>query len=162
MIPERANTWKEHKVKDMDICEKIAYIKGLVEGLELDIDTKEGKILNAIIDLLGDITEEICDIEDGCDALMEQIDAVDEDLSYVEEIVYGDDDCDCDCDCDDCDCDCDEDELYEVECPACNDIIYLDEDMMAEGGIVCPNCGTDLEFDLECDCGCCDDCEEEE
>ena len=62
--------------------------------------------------------------------------------------------CDC-CDCDDCDC-CD-DEVYEIECPACNDVIYLDEDMLCEEGMVCPNCGTDLEFDFEgCDCDCCD------
>ncbi len=147
----------------MDICEKIAYIKGLAEGLELDTATKEGKILSAIIDLLGDITEEICDIEDACDDMSEQIDAVDEDLSTVEDIIYGDDedDCDCDCDCDDC---CD-DEIYEIECPACQDVIYLDEDMIDEGGIECPNCGTPLEFDFDCDCGCdcdCDDCKEEE
>ena len=137
----------------MDICEKIAYIKGLAEGLSLDESTKEGKILNAIIDLLGDITEEICDIEDACDELMEQIDAVDEDLSSVEELIYGEDD-ECECDCDDCDCD---DEVYEIECPACNDIIYLDADMLEEEGMTCPNCGTDLEFDFDCDCEC--DCE---
>ena len=149
----------------MDICEKIAYIKGLAEGLGLDEATKEGKVLAAIIDLLGDITEEICDIEDGCDALLEQIDAVDEDLSSVEEIIYGDDDCDC-CDCEDDDCDCCEDEVYEIECPACNDIIYLDAEMLEEEGMVCPNCGTDLEFDFDgdcCDCGCgCEDCEDKE
>ncbi len=146
----------------MDICEKIAYIKGLAEGLGLDEATKEGKILAAIIDLLGDITEEICDIEDGCDALSEQIDAVDEDLASVEEIIYEDDDCDCDC-CDD-DCDCCEDEVYEIECPACNDIIYLDAEMLEEEGMTCPNCGTDLEFDFDgCDCGCdCDCCDETE
>ena len=115
----------------MDICEKVAYIKGLAEGLELDNDSKEGKILAAIIDVLGDITEEICDIEDGCDALMEQIDAVDEDLSYVEEIIYGDDD-ECDCDCCDGDCE-DDDQLYEVECPACNDVIYLDDIIIGTG-----------------------------
>ena len=145
----------------MDICEKIAYIKGLAEGLSLDDTTKEGKILAAIIDLLGDITEEICDIEDGCDELMEQIDAVDEDLSALEEIIY--DDCDFE-DCDDCECDCDcDDEVYEIECPACNDVIYLDADMLEEEGMTCPNCGTELEFDFDGDC-CCDcdcDCEEE-
>lgn len=140
----------------MDICEKIAYIKGLAEGLSLDEATKEGKILAAVIDLLGDITEEICDIEEGCEELMEQIDAVDEDLSAVEEIIYDDDDCDCDCDC--CGEDCDE--VYEIECPACNDIIYLDGEMLEEEGMTCPNCGTELEFDfdVDCDCGCC--CEE--
>ena len=149
----------------MDICEKIAYIKGLAEGLSLDETTKEGKILSAVIDLLGDITEEICDIEDGCDELMEQIDAVDEDLSSLEEIIYEDDDCDCDCcDCEDEDCDCCDDEVYEIECPACNDIIYLDADMLADEGMVCPNCVTDLEFDFDldgdCDCDC--DCDKED
>ncbi len=143
----------------MDICEKIAYIKGLAEGLSLDDTTKEGKILAAIIDLLGDITEEICEIEDGCDELMEQIDAVDEDLSTLEDIIYEDDEDDDCCDCD-CDCDCD-DEVYEIECPACNDIIYLDEEMLCEEGMTCPNCGTNLEFDFDCDCNCCCDCEDE-
>ena len=142
----------------MDICEKIAYIKGLAEGLQLDDTSKEGKILNAIIDLLGDITEEICEIEDGCDELCEQIDAVDEDLASLEAIIYEDDEDECDCDCDDC-CDCD-DEVYEIECPACNDVIYLDGDMLEEEGMTCPNCGTELEFDFDCDCDCCD-CEEE-
>ena len=135
----------------MDICEKIAYIKGLASGLELDETSKEGKILAAVIDLLGDITEEICDIEEACDDMSEQIDAVDEDLSTLEDIVY-EDDC-----CEDDDCDCyDDDGLYEIECPACHDTIYLDESMLEDEGMKCPNCGTDLEFDFDSDC-CCDD-----
>lgn len=129
----------------MDICEKIAYIKGLAEGLALDTDSKEGKIITAIVELLGDITEEICDIEDACDDMSEQIDAVDEDLASLEDIIYEDG------------CDCCDDELYEVECPSCNDIIYLDEEMLEDDGIDCPNCGTHLEFDFDCDCDCCDD-----
>lgn len=136
----------------MDICEKISYIKGLTDGLELDTSTKEGKVLAAIIDLLGDITEEICEIEDGLDEITEQLDAVDEDLSTVEDIVFEDDECDCD----ECDC-CEDDELYEIECPECHDTIYLDADMLEEGGITCPNCGTPLEFDFDCECGCCED-----
>lgn len=142
----------------MDICEKIAYIKGLADGLELDTNSKEGKIIAAIVDLLGDITEEICDIEDACDDMSEQIDAVDEDLASLEDVVYGDDDCDCDCCEDDCDC-CDDDDLYEVECPSCNDIIYLDMEMLEQESIDCPNCGTHLEFDFDCDCDCDDDCD---
>ena len=58
-----------------------------------------------------------------------------------------------------------DDEVYEVTCPACNDIVYLDEDMLAEGEIACPNCGTNLEFDFDCDCDCCDgdcDCDDKE
>ena len=145
----------------MTIGEKVSYIKGLAEGLGLEGDTKEGKILNAIIDLLGDISEEIDCIEEDYAELCEQVDAVDEDLSAVEDFIYEDDEDECDCDCDDC-CDCD-DEVYEIECPACNDVIYLDADMLEEEGMVCPNCGTELEFDFDCDCDCdCHDCEETE
>ncbi len=145
----------------MDICEKIAYIKGLAEGLNLDETKPEGKILAAIIDLLGDITDEIYDIEEGCEEIIEQIDAVDEDLADLEEYVYEDEYDDDDDDCD-CDCDCCDDEVYEIECPACNDVIYLDEEMLEEEGMVCPNCGTELEFDFEgCDCEGCE-CGQEE
>lgn len=138
----------------MDICEKISYIKGLAEGLDLDVKTKEGKVLAAIIDLLGDITEEICEIEDGLDEMSEQLDAVDEDLSSLEDIIYEDDECD--------DCDCCDDDVYEIECPNCHDTIYLDEDMLCEDGLECPNCGTPLEFDFDCDCEECADKETED
>ena len=136
----------------MDICEKIAYIKGLTDGLNPDSTTKEGKILLAIIDLLQDITEEICDIEDACDDMSEQIDAVDADLADVEEIVYDEFD----------DCDCCDDDFYEIECPECHDTIYLDDDMLEDGGVECPNCGAQLDFDFDCNCEDCDceDCEE--
>ena len=137
----------------MDICEKIAYVKGLAEGLDLDSNTKEGKVIFAILDLLGDITEEICEIEEGLDDMSEQLDAVDEDLSSLEDLFY--EDCDCDGDCDCCD-----DEVYEVECPNCHDIIYLDDEMLEEDGIDCPNCGTPLEFDFDGECDC-EECEEQ-
>ena len=83
-------------------------------------------------------------------------------MASLEDIIYEDDEDDCECDCD---CDCEDDEVYEIECPACNDVIYLDADMLAEEGMVCPNCGTDLEFDFDgcdCDCDCDCGCEETE
>lgn len=139
----------------MTISEKVAYIKGLAEGLELDSNDKNSKVLKAIIELLEDVALTVEDLEDGCAELCEQIDAVDEDLSNLEDYVYDDEDYE--------DEDYEDDEVYEVTCPACNDIVYLDEDMLAEGEIACPNCGTNLEFDFDCDCGCCDgECEDKE
>lgn len=136
----------------MTITEKAAYLKGLAEGLELDESTKEGKLLVAIIDLLTDITTDIEDTEDACAELAEQINAVDEDLAELEDFIYeeyedecDEDDCECCCGCDDED----EDELYEVECPNCHDIIYIDDKMLEDGGLTCPNCSTNLEFELE-------------
>ena len=132
----------------MTFSEKVAYIKGLAEGLELDSNDKNSKVLKAIIELLEDVALTVEDLEDGCAELCEQIDAVDEDLSNLEDYVYDDEDYE--------DEDYEDDEVYEVTCPVCNDIVYLDEDMLAEGEIACPNCGTNLEFDFDCDCGCCD------
>ncbi len=135
----------------MTISEKAAYIKGLAEGLGIDEETKEGKVINAIIDLLSDLTADLEDTEDACAELAEQINAVDEDLAELEDFIYEeyedeDDECEGCCCPDD---DEDDDELYEVECPNCHDVIYIDDRMLEDESMICPNCGTKLEFDLE-------------
>ncbi len=147
----------------MDLTEKIAYLKGMLEGMEIDKDSKEGKIYTAIMDILSDMALTIEDVVDYVDELSEQVDEIDEDLADVEEFL--DDECDCDDDCDCCDCDCDDDwdgEFYEVTCPACGVTFEVDEETLLDGGISCPECNETLEFDIECDCddddcdcGCC-------
>lgn len=141
----------------MTISEKVSYIKGLADGLELG-DDKQSKVIKALIDVLDDIACDIESVEEDLAELSEQIDAVDEDLANVEDIIYEDDDEDDDYDYDD------DDDLFEVTCPNCNDIIYLDSEMLEEDSIECPNCGTNLEFDFSCGCDCedCDSCDGEE
>ncbi|MBP3390298.1 MAG: hypothetical protein J6L58_01240 [Clostridia bacterium] len=138
----------------MTISEKISYIKGLAEGLALDTETKEGKVLAAIIDLLEDMVDEIDAIDEACAEIGEQLDAVDEDLALIEDEFYADEE-----DEDDEDEYYDDEEVYEVECPNCNDIIYLDESMLEEEEMICPGCGTRLEFEFECDCDGTTDCD---
>ena len=130
----------------MTLTEKAAYIKGLADGLNLDADKPETKIINALLDLVDDMALSVCDLEDELALVGEQVDAVDEDLDALESYVYDDDDCDCCCD-DDCDC-CDDD-FFEVECPACGEIINVDEGILESGSIQCPNCNENLEFDIE-------------
>ncbi len=145
----------------MTVTEKVAYLKGLVDGLDFDKDDKETKVINAVLDVLEDLALTVSDLDDEMELVTEQLDAVDEDLADLEEIFYDEcDDCDCDddCDCCDCDCDCDED-MYEVECPACGEVIYFDEEIILDGEAKCPACGEVLEFDVDCDC---DECAEEE
>ena len=133
----------------MTITEKVAYLRGLAEGMKLDSSTNEGKLTLAIIDTLDDIALTVSDLEDTVAELSAQVDEIDDDLGALEDEVYSDG-------CDDEDEDFD-DTLYEVECPSCGDIICLDEEMLDEGEIDCPNCGEKLEFDFEegdgCDCG---------
>ena len=133
----------------MTVTEKVAYLKGLVEGLELDESKSETKVIKAMMDVLDDLALTVTDLSDDVDIMAEQLDAVDEDLGDLEEYVYDDEDeCDC-CDYDDCDC-CDDD-LYEVECPACHKSVYVDESILEDGSIECPNCGEKLEFEIEFD-----------
>ena len=93
----------------MTVTEKVAYLKGLAEGMKMDDSTNEGKLLLAIIDTLDDIALTVSDMEDSMTELAAQVDEIDDDLGAVEEDLY--------CDDDDCDCDDDDEALYEVECP---------------------------------------------
>ena len=138
----------------MTILEKVAYLRGLSEGLGIDETSKEGRVFKAITDLEDDVAE----LSDG-------LDEIDEDLGALEEEFYGDecdDECGCGCGCEEDECD--DEELYEVTCPACGDSIYVNEEMLDEGFIHCPNCHEKLEFDFECD-GCddcsCEDCSQD-
>lgn len=130
----------------MDMKEKSAYLKGLAEGMKLDESSSEVKLINAIIDLLGDVTEAIDEIDSDLETLNDYAEELDEDLGAIEELIYDDCDCDCDCcddDCDcDCDCDCDEDLFCEI-CPKCGEQICFDETVNPDD-LVCPNCGTAL------------------
>ena len=78
----------------MNITEKIAYIKGLAEGLGLDDSKPEVKVINAIVDLLDDIAYDLTDMEELYDDLSEQVDEIDQDLAEVESELY-DDECEC-------------------------------------------------------------------
>ena len=136
----------------MEMIEKVTYLKGLAEGLGLDDSTKEGKVLGLVIDLLDDVVVALADVDENFAGMSEDLEAMEEDLEEVLEDIYGDDDddeyCDCGCGCGGGALDF-EGELYEVVCPACADVVCVDEDMLDEGQISCPGCGQVLEFDLE-------------
>ena len=131
----------------MTLSEKVSYLKGLADGLNIDESKPENKILKYMIEVLDDMALSVMDTEDEIALIGEQLDEVDEDLAELEEFVYEDDECDCDC--------CDDDDLYEIECPACHETIFVDSEILEDEGMECPNCGEKLEFDIECDC--CDD-----
>ena len=132
----------------MTIAEKVAYLKGLMEGMNIDKETNEGKLFAAIADILNDVALDIEELESDLYDLGEDVDAISDDLSDVEDYLFEDEDEDDDYD----DEDYDEDEepvFYEVTCPACENTITIDEDVLNLGAIQCPNCGGSLEFDLD-------------
>ncbi len=145
----------------MTITEKSAYLKGLMDGLNLNTQSDEGKMIAAIVDLLEDVTKRVTDIEDTTIAISDELDEIEEDLDAIEDFIMDEEDEDDyfdELDDEDWEEDEDEDEgfdfgdeettIYEVEC-ACGEIIDFDEETLEKGSIVCPNCGETLEFSLE-------------
>ena len=139
----------------MTLNEKASYIKGLSDGLQLDTNTKEGKLLSVLIDLVTDMAKTISELEEDVDTAFDYCEELDEDLGAVEEMLL-EDDCDCDCDdeddfdcdgnCDLCDeeCELDDEEYFEVECPACGETICFDGSIDPEE-LACPACGEKFE-----------------
>ena len=146
----------------MTISEKVAYLKGLAEGLNIDTEkSKEGKLISVMIGILEEIGLSIEDLEENTVALGEEIDAISDDLSDVESVVFEEDDDDGDCCCDDDDDDDDDDDFFEVECPNCKETLVIDEDVLESGVIQCPSCKEKFALDLsDCDC-CCDEDEDD-
>ena len=145
----------------MTISEKSAYLKGLMDGLSLNTETDEGKMISAIVDLLGDMAKRITDIEETTIAISDELDEIEEDLDAIEDFILDEDE---DYEDEDFEDEWDEDEdieegfdfgdeettIYEVEC-ACGEIIDFDEEVLEQGSMICPNCGETLEFSTEDD-----------
>ena len=128
----------------MTIQEKAAYLKGLAEGVKLDENTAEGKVLTKVLDLLSDLAAEATD-------LREYVEELDEDLGDVESELWGDED-------DEDEGEDDDTAFYETQCPKCGETVCFDDSIDPEE-VVCPACGETFSCDIACD-GDCDDCAE--
>lgn len=128
----------------MTISEKVAYLKGLAEGLNLDTEkSKEGKLISVMIGILEEIGLSIEDLEENTQALGEEIDVLSDDLSDVEDVVFDEDEDEDDEDYDD--------DWFEVECPTCEEPLVIDDKALADGMIQCPNCHDKFALDLSDD-----------
>ncbi|MGI6705465.1 MAG: CD1247 N-terminal domain-containing protein [Clostridia bacterium] len=119
--------------------ERVSYLRGLAEGMGIKDDTKEGKLLVNIVDLLDDIVDAISELEVSQAELDDYIETIDGDLSELEEELFGEDEDD------------DEESRYiEVECPNCHDTVFLDEEIFnTEDEIICPNCHEPVYTDID-------------
>lgn len=130
----------------MDISKKVAYLKGYAEGLEIRENSKEGKLLIEILNVLSDVADTLSALEFDMDVVVDELDHIDDELAQLfeedmEEISHSlllDDDYDDY-----------EGEIHYVFCPNCEEEVLLDEEMLDEGEISCPACGEHLEFDFD-------------
>lgn len=121
------------------LFEKVAYLKGLAEGLNIEESSKEGKILLNIIDTLDDFAEAIVMLDEDQEDLTEYIEALDEDLSEVEDEMFEEDD---------------DIDFMEIDCPNCDEHIYVDEYLFYDEDpeLVCPRCSKVIKLDEEFEC----------
>lgn len=149
----------ERKFIVMKLTEMMSYLKGYIDGLDVDKTSKEWKVIDKMTELMDAMVSHIDDLQSQVDELTELCETLDEDLGEVEKEVYGFDDFDdldeddlqdddLDDDLQDNEDDFDSSQLYEAVCPTCGRTILLTEDMLDEGGIEC-ECGESLEFDFE-------------
>ena len=143
----------------MTLSEKAAYLKGLMDGLDLNKESAEGKMIASIVDLLGEMTTSISDLEENAIAVSDELDEIEEDLDAIEEFLMDEDDeedddfdDEDDYEFDDEDEEDDEDDeevIYDVTCPSCGEVLHLDEDTILQESIHCPKCNELLEFEFD-------------
>lgn len=140
----------------MTLSEKVAYLKGVAEGLHFDPDaSSEGKLISIMMDILEHMALNSEDTDDSIQALADQLDDVSDSLSMVEDYVYSDDfdfsDYDDEDDEDDAEealAALEEDGFFELECPNCDDTLVVDRSVLEFGKVTCPGCGQAFEIEL--------------
>ena len=151
----------------MTLSEKSAYLKGLMEGMKLDTETNEGKLISEIISMLQDVAENVSDLEEVVDCISDELDCIEEDLDNIDDYLMDDDDDEYDDYDEDEDYEDDEDDeedaddandddiasepFYEVACPNCGETVYVSEDDLDAGEANCAHCGVTFEVALEGD-----------
>ncbi len=144
----------------MTLSEKAAYLKGLMDGIKLDTEKDENRLLKSVVDLLQDMAVSIDDLEDNAIAVSDELDEIEDNLDAIDEFLmdYDEDDeddfedfddDDLDYDLGDDDFDFDEDPVYEVTCPKCGEVHQFSEKDLMEGSKPCSKCGELLEFEFD-------------
>ena len=147
----------------MTVVERAAYLKGLVEGLGLEPDSRDAKLWKALTELVSDMAHEIEDLQTSSLDMADAMDELCEELSYLEDLSldrdYPEDDAE------------DEDyspdlRLYEAKREPAEPEEDAEEDAAEEGegdededeelsydgvlyDVTCPSCGKEITFDEE-------------
>ena len=117
----------------MDLNAKAAYIKGLMEGMNFDVNTNEGKLISAMLGLLEDLAEQVTEHDNELSQVYDEL----------ESVVYDVDDEDYD------DEDDGEDAEYELTCPNCGTVLTVDEETLMNDELYCPNCSAPFNVQVD-------------
>jgi hypothetical protein len=136
----------------MTLTEKVAFLKGLIEGSEIKRDKKEEKIFEVLVELVDDLANAVSEIDEDVSVLYDDMDGFSEELDEIGLALYH-----MDRDLHDEDELDDDDFMYEIQCEKCGGNIVVDEDALLTEALVCPSCGETIELEFDCECDeCCD------
>lgn len=126
------------------LSERVSYLRGLADGMKLNEDTNEGRLLKEIIEVLDDIALAVEEVEEDHEEIRETLDDMDERMDDMESDLYDDED--------------GEITYEDLRCPNCDAVIAVDDDVLNDEctQITCPSCGEVIDIDWDCDCGDCD------
>ena len=76
----------------MDLNAKAAYIRGLMTGMDFDADSKNGKVIAAMMDLLEEMAAQVTEHDNALDQVYDELETLDQDLDDVVSDIYADED----------------------------------------------------------------------
>lgn len=116
---------------------KVNHLNQFMEELDINVDSKEGKLFTEILKVLNSLAEEIESLQCAKNDTEEYIESIEEDLINVKDYIYGYDDS---LDFEDEDLN-EEEDYVEINCEGCNEVIYVEKDLYnSREDIICPNC----------------------
>lgn len=99
---------------------------------------------------MEDLALTVTDLDEDVDQVYDELDAIDEDLTEIEDAVFEDDEDDEDLD--------DDEDMYEITCPSCGETVCVDEDTLLSDDLSCPACGEKFEIDFDGEGDACEGC----
>lgn len=111
-----------------DIPEKVSYLHGLSEGLNINDGGPQGKIIAGILDVLDEMSDAIHGLRGDLGELQEYLESMDDDLWELQDAFLGSEV---------------EHVHHELECAHCGAQLFFDADLLEDDDIIeiiCPEC----------------------
>ncbi|MGR6836415.1 CD1247 N-terminal domain-containing protein [Syntrophomonas erecta] len=138
-----------------DISEKVSYLQGLCEGLNISGGSPQGKIIAGMLEVLEEIGDAVTHLQYQFEEFKDYVESIDDDLFDLEESILDEEDF-IEFDCSSCgehlylEADVlDEDDTLEIICPSCNEVVFVHEGSFDYDPAYIENEFTDIEDEIE-------------
>ena len=127
------------------LTDKVSYLKGLADGMKLNMDKDANKLILEILGALGEFAGEIEALSDAHNELNEYVESIDEDLADLEEALFNDGEEEDEEGEDD-----EDDDIISYACPECgHEIEFRADEVDLSEDYLCPACGKPIFPEIE-------------